>query len=338
MRVWEIATGSTSLEGLRRAERPDPKPGPREIVIRVRATSLNFRDQAVLTGNYFGGTVKRDTIPLCDGAGDVVETGADVRRFKPGDRAAGTFFQVWIDGPPRPDPSRAALGSPLDGTLAEYIAVHEDGAVHIPDTLTCEEAACLPCAGVTAWNALNCGKPMRAGETVLALGTGGVSTISIQLAKAAGCRVIVTSSSDEKIERAKALGATAGVNYRTRPDWDQGVLELTDGLGADHIVEVGGAGTLARSFRSLAMNGEVALIGVLSGREGDTNPHPLMMKGATMRGLFVGNRVMFEDLLRALVANKLRPAIDTVFPFEEAPEAFRRQASSALFGKVVIAV
>jgi NADPH:quinone reductase-like Zn-dependent oxidoreductase len=338
MRVYEIATGSTSLEGLRRSERPEPRPGPREALIRVRATSLNFRDQAVVTGNYFGGSVKRDTIPLSDGAGEVVETGPEVSRFKPGDRVAGTFFQTWVDGPPRPDARRAALGSPLDGTLAEYVTLHEDGIVQIPPALSYEDAACLPCAGVTAWHALTGGKPLLPGEVVLTLGTGGVSTLSIQLARAAGARVIVTSSSDEKIERAKALGAEAGVNYRTRPDWDAAVLELTAGAGADHIIEVGGVGTLARSFRSLAMNGEVALIGVLSGHEGDANPHMLMLKSAAMRGLFVGNRAMFEELNRAMASNNLHPAIDAVFPFDEAAEAFRRQSSGALFGKIVITV
>jgi NADPH:quinone reductase-like Zn-dependent oxidoreductase len=220
--------------------------------------------------------------------------------------------------------------------LAEYVALHEDGVVAIPPSLSFEEAACLPCAGVTAWHALSSGKRVLPGDVILTLGTGGVSSFIIQLGRAAGARVIVTSSSDAKIARAKALGAFSGVNYRDRPDWEDGVMELTGGHGADHVIELGGAGTLAHSFKALAMSGEINLIGVLAGHQGDTGPHMLMMKGANMRGIFVGNRAMFEELNRAIEANKIKPVIDKTFSFGEAKEAWPYALSPSLFGKVVI--
>jgi len=249
VKVYEVQAGATSLDGLRPAERPGPQPGPREVLIRVRATSLNYRDQMVVTGNYFGGPVTRNLIPLSDGAGEVAAVGSEVTRFKSGGRVCGTFFQTWISGPPTE--RRPALGSPLDGTLAEYIVLHEDGVVAMPATLSFEEAATLPCAGVTAWNALMVsGKPLKPGDTVLCLGTGGVSMAGLLFAKAAGARVIVTSSSDEKIKLACELGASDGVNYKRFPDWQKEVQRLTGGRGADHILENGGAGSLTRSFEA----------------------------------------------------------------------------------------
>jgi len=337
MRVYEVQTGATSLEGLRAAERPDPQPGPRQVVIRVRATSLNYRDQMVVTGNYFGGPVTRNLIPLSDGAGEIAAVGQGVTRFKVGDRAVGTFFQGWISGPMTE--RHPALGSPLDGTLAEYIALPEDGVVHMPANLSFEEAATLPCAGLTAWNALMVsGKPVKPGETVLCLGTGGVSMAGVLLARAAGARVLVTSSSDEKIRRACELGASGGVNYKTHPDWEKEVMHLTGGHGADHILENGGAGSLNKSFEACAFGGKVALIGFLAGRHGDIDPAILMMKAGTMAGIGVGSRAMFEDMNRALEVNRIRPVVDKVFPFEKAADAFRCQASGDFIGKVVITV
>ncbi len=337
MRAYEIQQGATNLEGLRRVERPDPQPRAHEVLVRVRAVSLNFRDQAVIAGRYFGGPVSRNLIPLSDGAGEVMSVGAGVTRFKPGDRVAATFFQVWIDGPPSGPPP--ALGSPLDGMLAEYVVLSEDGLVAVPASLSYEEAATLPCAGVTAWNALMAsGNRVKPGDTVLCLGTGGVSIFALQFAKAAGARVIMTSSSDQKIERARALGAFAGVNYKHHANWEEEVQKLTGGRGVDHVIEVGGVGTLSRSFQAVAFAGKVALIGVLAGPTGDANPLSLMLKGGSLHGIFVGSRRMFEEMNAAIEVNQIRPIIEKVFPFEQAVEAYRLQLSGQFMGKIVIKV
>jgi NADPH:quinone reductase-like Zn-dependent oxidoreductase len=338
MKVFEIRKGSTTLDGLRPADRPDPLPGPREVLIRVRATSLNYRDQMIVLGNYFGGPVSRNLIPLSDGAGVVAAVGEGVTRFKTGDRVAGAFFQGWISGPMTE--RHPALGNPLDGTLAEYVVLHEDGVVALPASLSFEEAATLPCAGVTAWNALMMsGKPVRTGDTVLCLGTGGVSMAGLLFARAAGARVILTSSSDEKIKRACILGASDGINYKRFPDWEKEVARLTGGRGADHILENGGAGSLNRSFESAAFGGKVALIGFLAGPPASQiNPAILMMKSGSMIGIGVGSRSMFEDMNRAIEVNRLKPVVDKVFPFEKAADAFRCQAAGDFVGKVVISV
>jgi NADPH:quinone reductase-like Zn-dependent oxidoreductase len=334
MKAYIIKKGSTSLDGLAMVVRDQPRPGPGQVLVRVRATTLNFRDLAVVTGNYFGGSVKRDLIPLSDGAGEVAEIGEGVTRFAVGNRVAGTFFQTWVDG--RPPRMLAALGSPLDGMLAEYVVLHEDGLVAVPEHLGWEQAAALPCAGVTAWNALMVHDRVRPGETVLLLGTGGVSILALQFARLAGARVIITSGSDEKLERARAMGADAGINYKRTPAWDAAVLEHTVGAGVDHVVEVGGAGTLARSINATGFGGQVSLIGVLSGREGDTSPHGLMLKSARMQGIFVGNRVMFEGMIRAITLNGVQPVVDRAFPFDEARQAFELMAAGGHFGKIAI--
>ena len=329
MRAWIVPKGCTTLDQLRLVERTSPVPGAREVVVRVRATSLNYRDHAVVVGQYFGGAVTRDLIPLSDGAGEVIAIGSAVTRFKPGARVMATFFQ--------PGPQPAALGSPLDGMLAEQVVLNEDGLVSIPDHLSFEEAACLPCAAVTAWHALyHAGRPIRAGDTVLVLGTGGVSIAALQFAKATGARVIATSSSDGKAARAIALGASDVVNYERTPEWEQEVRKLTSGRGVDCVVEIGGAGTLARSIRSLARGGKIGLIGFLAGREGDTNPAPLMMVGGSLHGIFVGDREMFEEMNRAIVVNRLTPVIDRVFPFDSVPAAYQHQAGRGFVGKIVI--
>jgi len=336
MKAYRIKKGSTSLDGLAMVTLDKPRPGPGQVLVRVRATTLNFRDLAVVTGNYFGGSVQRDLVPLSDGAGEVAEVGEGVSRFAAGDRVAGTFFQTWVDG--RPPGTMAALGSPLDGMLAEYVALDAEGLVAVPKHLSWEQAAALPCAGVTAWNALMVHDRVRPGETVLLLGTGGVSILALQFARLAGARVIITSGSDEKLERARAMGADAGINYKRTPAWDTAVLEHTGGAGVDHVIEVGGAGTLARSINSVGYHGQVTLIGVLSGREGDTNPHGLMFKAARLQGVFVGNRVMFEDMNRAIAINGMQPVIDRVFPFEQARQAFELLAAGGHFGKIAIAL
>jgi len=336
MKVYEIPKGATKVEELRMSERPDPKPGPSDVLVRVRAAALNYRDHAIITGKYRY-NLDRDTIPCSDGAGDVVAIGASVTRFKPGDRVIPSFFQVWIDG--APPKNRAALGAPLDGTLAEYIALNEDGLVAMPKSLSFEEAATLPCAGPTAWNALmTAGTRIKPGDTVLCIGTGGVSMFALQFARAAGARVIVTSSSDDKISLAKTFGASDGVNYKTHLDWENEVLRLTGGRGVDCVIENGGIGTLARSFACVAWAGKVALIGVLAGPEGHANPHDLMFKSASLHGIGVGSRASLEQLIQAIEVNGIKPIVDTVFPFDRASEAFRLQASGNFLGKIAITI
>jgi NADPH:quinone reductase-like Zn-dependent oxidoreductase len=336
MKAYEIPTTVTKLEDLRRTDRPDPKPGPFDVLVRLRAAALNYRDHALIVGTYRYG-LTRDTIPCSDGAGEVVSVGEKVTRFKPGDRVIPTFFQIWIDG--APPKNRAALGAPLDGTLAEFICLHEDGFVAMPPSLSFEEAATLPCAGPTAWNALmTLGTRIKAGDTVLCLGTGGVSMFALQFARAAGCRVIVTSSSDAKIERAKSLGASAGVNYKTRSDWEKKVLALADGRGVDCVIENGGMGTLARSFECVGYAGKIALIGVLTGPEGYANPHDHMFKNASLIGVGVGSRASLEQLIQAIEVNRIKPIIEKVFPFDQAHEAFKLQASGNFIGKIAIQI
>jgi NADPH:quinone reductase-like Zn-dependent oxidoreductase len=233
----------------------------------------------------------------------------------------------------------SSLGSPIDGNLCEFAVFNERDAVHIPSNLSFIEASTLPCAGVTAWHALmEVGRPLKAGDTVLTLGTGGVSMMALQLARNAGATVISTSSSDEKLERVKALGATHTINYKTHPEWHEQVMNLTGGKGVDCVVEVGGAGTLSRSMQSIAYSGKIGMIGVLSGFEGDTNPHPVMFKGGSMHGIFVGNRAMFESLNRAIEVNDLHPVIDRVFSFDEAPLAYSWMQGQSHFGKIVISL
>lgn len=336
MKVYEISKTASSLDDLHPAERPEPQPGPYDLLVRMRATSLNYRDHAIITGNYRV-HLDHDTIPCSDGAGEVVSVGPRVTRFKPGDRVVTTFFQIWIDGlPPK---NRSALGAPMDGTLAEYVCLHEDGWVAMPPSLSFEEAATLSCAGATAWNALMvAGRAVKPGDTVLSLGTGGVSMFALQFATSAGARVIVTSSSDEKIARARKLGASDGVNYKTHPDWEKEVQRLTGGNGVDCVVENGGVGTLAKSYLCVGWGGKVCLIGVLAGPEGHNNPHDLMFKSASLHGIGVGSRASLEQLIRAIEVNRIKPVIDRVFPFSDAAEAFRYQASQAYVGKIVIAI
>jgi len=336
MKAYVLKKGSETLDSLAMVDLPKPEAGSGEIVVRMRATSLNYRDQAVMMGRYFGGKVARDTIPLSDGAGEVVEVGAGVTRFKAGDRVAGTFFQNWIDGPPAPE-ARPALGSPLDGALAEFVKFNERDAVLIPENLSFEEGATLPCAGVTAWHALMVAGSVKPGDTVLVLGSGGVSMFGLQFAKAAGARVIATSSSDEKLARVKALGADDLINYSKTPEWDVEVQKITGGRGVDYVVEVGGTGTLARSMRSVGFCGKVMLIGVLS-QGTDTSPHSLMLKGGSLHGIFVGSRAMFEAMNKAIERNKIQPVIGKTFEFDQAREAYKHQMTSAHFGKIVIKV
>jgi NADPH:quinone reductase-like Zn-dependent oxidoreductase len=335
MRQWVIRAGASSLDDMAMRDAPAPAAGPGEVLVQVRACSLNFRDQIIPQGLYMGGTVAVDTVPLSDGAGEVVAVGAGVTSVKPGDRVAGTFFQNWIDGPPNPGAGPALGAPPATGMLQDLVVLPEHGVVPLAESLSFEEAACLPCAGVTAWNALMEGPhPVRAGESVLVLGTGGVSLLALQIAKAAGAQVIATSSSDDKLARVAALGAHKTINYRDKPAWGAVAADFAGG-GVDHVVEVGGAGTLKQSIAAVGFGGEIALIGVLT-REGDTNPHGLMFKGGSIRGIFVGSRGMASRLNAFIDTHGIRPVIDRTFGFADALEAYRYQSSSALFGKVVI--
>jgi NADPH:quinone reductase-like Zn-dependent oxidoreductase len=315
-------------------ELPDPVPGPGEVSIRLRAASLNYRDLMVSKGVY-NPRLKLPLVPLSDGAGEVVATGAGAVRFKPGERVVVSFAPAWVDGPPTDAKSRSALGAEAGGLLVEQAVLPEDGLLPIPAHLSFEEAATLPCAAVTAWNAVVETGGVRPGDSVLVQGTGGVSIFALQLAVLAGARVIATSSQDHKLARVRELGASAVINYRLNPDWDKSVREATGGQGVDLIVEVGGAGTLPRSVRAARPGGTLALIGVLSGA-GEFNPISILMKNLRLQGIFVGPRRMFESLNRAISAHELRPVIDRVFPFEEAIDALKYLESGAHFGKVVI--
>jgi NADPH:quinone reductase-like Zn-dependent oxidoreductase len=341
MKACILQQKTISLNGIKFVELPDPEPGPYQVLIEVRATSLNYRDYLIVTDQYGTAAVDRDIVLLSDGAGKVAAVGNDVSRFKVGDRVAGTFFQVWKDGPMLELPP--ALGLPLQGVLSEYIVLHEDGVVHVPGSLSFEEAATLPCAGVTAWNAtMVSGKSVRPGESVLCLGAGGVSMFAAQFADAAGARVILMSSNDTKLKQAYDLlpdqNAEDGINYKNKTEWQNEVMRLTDGRGADHIIELGGAGTLSRSYQALAFGGKIALIGFRPDAVGDCNPYLLMMKDGHIDGVGVGSTRMFEDMNRAIEINRIKPVIDRVFPFKETVDAFRHLASGRYVGKIVISM
>ncbi|MGA9773789.1 MAG: NAD(P)-dependent alcohol dehydrogenase [Blastocatellia bacterium] len=333
MKVYEVK--EFGIENLALVNRDEPQPGASEVVVRFHAASLNYRDLMFVKGVY-NPKAKLPSVPFSDGAGEVAAVGSNVTRWRVGDRVCPIFTQGWIEGEPSLQKNRATLGAgAMDGVLREYGAFDESGLVRIPDHLSFEEAATLPCAAVTAWNALIDSGRLKAGQTVLALGTGGVSIFALQLAKMHGARVIITSSSDEKIERAKELGADETINYKSAPDWDKEVLSRTNKIGVDHVVEVGGAGTLSKSLNSARVGGHVALIGVLSSGN-DFNPLSVLMKSVRLQGILVGSRRMFEDMNSAIEINKLKPVIDKTFAFDEAGEALKYMESGSHFGKIVI--
>ena len=336
MRVVELSR-SFGVENLALVERPEPTPGFRQVVVEVLAASLNYRDLLMVQGRY-NPRQPLPLIPVSDGVGRVVAVGEGTTRVKLGDRVSPHFFPRWVAGEPSRANMTPALGGPLDGALTERWLLDEDALVHVPEHLTDEEAACLPCAAVTAWNALTVRGNVRAGDTVLVQGTGGVSLFALQLAKALGARVILTSSSDEKLARAKTLGADAGLNYRTQPEWGREAKRLAGGDGVDHVVEVGGAGTLAQSLKAVRPGGQVSLIGVLAGGAGEVSLFPILMHNVRLQGITVGDRESFESMNRAVALHRLRPVIDRVFELEETQEAFAHLESATHFGKVVIRV
>jgi len=336
MKVWEVEAGSKSLDGLKRGERADAKPGPGQVKVRVRAASLNARDQGVVRGAYRGGPVKRPTVPLSDGAGEVVEVGAAVGRVKPGDRVCGIFCQGWIDGTFAPEMGETTLGSPLDGMLAEYAILSGEGVVKFPPAMSFEQAATLPCAAVTAWSALIEQGGLRAGQTVLLQGTGGVSLFALQFAKLHGAEVILTSSSDAKLARAEALGADHLINYRTEPDWHERARAITDGRGVDQVVEVGGAATLERSIAALRPSGTISLIGVLGGNAPTLPLGRVVTRNLRLQGVTVGSRDTFEAMVRAMEVAGTRPVLDERrFAIEDLGQALAALPEGRHFGKVV---
>ena len=323
------------LENLALVEREAPRAGARQVLVKFHAASLNYRDLMFAKGLY-NPKAKLPAVPFSDAAGEIAAAGEGVTRWKVADRVCPIFVQGWLEGDLSAEKHGTSLGGgDLEGVLREYAVFDESGLVRIPEHLSFEQAATLPCAAVTAWNALVHSGNLKAGQTVLTLGTGGVSIFAAQFAKMHGAQVIVTSSSDEKLKRARALGVDETVNYKKTPDWEKEVFRLTNGVGVDHVVELGGAGTVAKSVNSARTGGHIALIGVLSSGAG-FNPVSLLMKGIRMQGIFVGSRRMFEDMNRAISANSLTPVIDKTFAFEQSREALEYMQRGAHFGKIVI--
>ncbi len=336
MRAYQIRD-QFGLEHLVASEQPDPRPGPGEVLVRVRAAALNARDLRMVQGLY-NPRQKLPLIPCSDGAGEVVAVGAEVRGTTIGDRVMSVFAPGWASGEPTRAKLATTLGGPVDGLLTELRALPEAAVAPIPGHLSFEQACTLPCAAVTAWRALITEGQLHPGETVLIQGTGGVSVFALQIAKLVGARVILTSSQDEKLARARALGADHLINYRTTPEWQKEARALTGGVGVDHVVEVGGAGTFERSLQAVRMGGRVSAIGVLSGTSGPVSLLPILMHSVRVQGVLVGTR---EDLLamgRAFELAKLIPVVDQVFPYEAAQAAFQHLAEGKHFGKVVVRV
>ena len=333
MKVWQVAR-EWSIDGMELVDRPEPEPGPGQIVVRMRAASLNYRDLLTVQGQ--GGAYKLPLIPFSDGAGEIAAVGQGVSRVAVGDRVCPMFFQSWFDGEPSASGRRLALGGTRPGVLQELLVLDAEGVTRIPDHLSFAEAATLPCAALTAWRALFDEAHLRPGQTVLVQGTGGVSIFALQFAKLAGATVIVTSSSDEKLERAKALGADHTINYRTVAEWGKAAADWTGG-GVDHIVEVGGKDTFQQSIEAARVGGTILVIGVLSGFAQQISIPSLFSKNLHVVGLSVGSRRMFENMASAIGHNRLKPVIDRTLDFSEVPDALRLMQQAGHFGKIAIA-
>lgn len=332
MRVLEIQ--QFGIENLKLAERETPKPGPYEVLVRLVAASLNYRDLMVAEGQY-NPRLALPMVPLSDGVGIVESAGPQVTRVKIGDRVAGAFMQTWIDGGPDREKAASALGGSIDGILSEFRIFHEQGLVKVPAHLSDEEAATLPCTGVTAWHALFEAETAKAGDTVLIQGTGGVAMFALQFANSAGLHSIVISSSDQKLERARQLGALEGINYRKEPDWGTAVTKLVPG-GVDYVIELGGAQTIPHSLKAVRMGGMIAMIGALSGAEASVSPVPILMRSIRVQGIYVGSRVMFERMNRAIVLHKIKPIVDRVFPWLDVKAAMKYMKEQKHVGKVCL--
>jgi NADPH:quinone reductase-like Zn-dependent oxidoreductase len=335
MRAFQIS--QFGLENLRMVDVPTPSCGDGMVLIRVHATSLNYRD-LLMVGGHYDPKLKMPRIPLSDGAGEVVEVGPGVTRFKTGDRVLGLFLQNWLDGGPSQAKSRGALGGDIDGMLADYVALPEYGVAHFPAHLSYEEAATLPCAALTAWNGLFHVAATKPGDTVVIQGTGGVSIFALQFAKLIGARVLGTSSSDEKLQHAKTLGLDEGLNYKNNPEWSSWVKKQTSGEGADVIVEVGGSGTLKESMKAVRVGGTVAQIGVLSGSEERFSVTSVLMRQVRLIGVYVGSHTMMQAMNRAIELSRMRPVVGKVFPIVETIRAYQYLEQGRHFGKVVISL
>jgi NADPH:quinone reductase-like Zn-dependent oxidoreductase len=332
MHCWQIS--SFGIDFLEFADRPEPEPGPGKVLVKIHAISLNFRDLVMIKGLY-NPKLRLPRIPCSDGAGEVVAVGEGVTQWKRGDRVAGIFMQNWVDGPPTPDKVKGALGGDIDGMMAELVVLRESGLVAIPEHLSYQEAATLPCAAVTAWNALSAGD-LKPGGTVLIQGTGGVAIFALQFARLRGARVLGMSGSPEKLNRAFAMGLDEGVNYNDVPDWDRWAVEQTGG-GVDLVVEVGGQGTLSRSLRAVRMGGTVAQVGVLASG-GEPLPFAVVLhKQVRLRGIYVGSRQDFVDMNKAITLTQMRP-VGEDFPWSQARQVLARMEDGSHFGKLVMSV
>jgi len=333
MQVWQVP--SFGIDSLALVDRPTPEPGPGQVRVRVRAVSFNYRDLMMVKGLY-NPKLRLPRIPCSDGAGEIDAIGEGVTRWKTGDRVMGIFMQNWLDGPPTPVKVKGALGGDIDGMLAEEVVLHENGLVEMPRHLSFEEAATLPCAAVTAWNALAAGD-VKPGSTVLIQGTGGVSIFALQFARLKGARVLGISGSEEKLERAIQLGLDAGLNYKEHPDWDRWAVDETGGDGVDLIVEVGGQGTLARSLRAVRMSGVIAQVGVLAGSAEPLAVPTILHKQARVQGIYVGSRKDFLDMNKAIALTRLRP-VGANYHWSQTREVLGRMERAAHFGKLVVTV
>lgn len=334
MKAVRLAAPGDSA-GLQMHEAVIPDPGRNEVVVRVHAASLNYRDLVIVSGHY-PGPVKPNGVPVSDGAGEVVAIGHDVTRVKVGDRVSANCSVHWIGGPSLPEYHASSVGMTIDGMLADHILLHENALVHLPDYLSYAEAASLPCAAVSAWSALNVATPLSPDQTILIQGTGGVALFGLQIARMFGARVLAITSSDEKAETLASMGADAVVNYRSTPDWDREILALTDGRGVDKVIEIGGETTIVKSAASSRIGGEIGLVGFVTGFGGGLPPIDILQRSLTVAGIVIGPRTSFEALLAAMKRSEVRPVIDRVYPFADFRAAYDRLESGAHVGKVVI--